>query len=142
MSNTWKNLDEIIKLAEKNPNENIWCISNDGRVDFMMKAGEIKETIGNFDWTGVKFTIVNKDKNSKSNQNYIQKAIPKTIKFSSRASIKIKDSFYTFEYGEERQIDDFNEVNLDKEKQLLIDDCNNIIDNQIEEVVKMFTEKN
>lgn len=73
---------------------------------------------------------------------YISKAIPKTIKFSSRASIKIKDSFYTFEYGEERQIDDFNEVNLDKEKQLLIDDCNNIIDNQIEEVVKMFTEKN
>lgn len=73
---------------------------------------------------------------------YVSKAIPKTIKFSSRASIKIKDSFYTFEYGEERQIDDFNEVNLDKEKQLLIDDCNSIIDNQIEEVVKMFTEKN
>lgn len=142
MSNTWKNLDEIIKLAEKNPNENIWCISNDGRVDFMMKAGEIKETIGNFDWTGVNFTIIKESESNKSNQNYIQKAIPKTIKFSSRASIKIKDSFYTFEYGEERQIDDFNEVNLDREKQLLIDDCNRVVDTQIEEVVKMFTEKN
>ena len=142
MNNNWKSLDEIIKLAEENPNQNIWCISMDGRVDFMMTASEIKKTIGNFDWTGVKFTIVNADKNSKSNQNYIQKAIPKTIKFSSRASIKIKDSFYTFEYGEERQIDNFDEVNLDKEKQLLIDDCNKIVDNQIEEVVKMFTEKN
>ena len=72
---------------------------------------------------------------------YVSKAIPKTIKFSSRASIKIKDSFYTFEYGEERQIDNFNEVNLDKERQLLIDDCNNIVDNQIEEVINMILKK-
>ena len=72
---------------------------------------------------------------------YVSKAIPKTIKFSSRASIKIKDSFYTFEYGEERQIDDFNEINLDKERQLLIDDCNNIVDNQIEEVINMILKK-
>lgn len=142
MNNNWKSLDEIIKLAEENPNQNIWCISMDGRVDFMMTASEIKETIGNFDWTGVNFTIVNKDKNSKSNQNYIQKAIPKTIKFNSRASINIKDRWFTVEYGEERQIDDFNEINLDKERQLLIDDCNRVVDTQIEEVVKMFTEKN
>lgn len=74
--------------------------------------------------------------------SYVSKAIPKVIKFSSRASIKIKDSFYTFEYGEERQIDNFDEVDLDKEKQLLIDDCNKVVDNQIEEVIKMFTEKN
>jgi hypothetical protein len=74
--------------------------------------------------------------------NYIPKAIPKVIKFSSRASIKVRDNFYTFEYGEERQIDDFNEVDLEKEKQILIDDCNKVVDNQIEEVVKMFVEKN
>ena len=47
---------------------------------------------------------------------YISKAVPKVIKFSSRASIKItnngQDHYYTVEYGEERQIDDFNEVNV------------------------------
>ena len=77
-----------------------------------------------------------------ADNRYISKAIPKVIKFSSRASIKVRDNFYTFEYGEERQIDNFNEVNLDKEKQLLIDDCNKVVDSQIEEVVKMFMEKN
>ena len=68
---------------------------------------------------------------------YTPKAKPKTIKFSSRASVKIKDSFYTIEYGEERQIDNFDEVNIDLEKQALIDSCNNVVDNQIQEIVQM-----
>lgn len=75
-------------------------------------------------------------------ENYVSKAIPKTIKFSSRASVKIsnkgQDHYYTIEYGEERQIDNFDEVNIDKERQLLIDDCNKQVDNQIEEIVKTF----
>lgn len=74
---------------------------------------------------------------------YISKAVPKVIKFSSRASIKIVDSskqehYYTVEYGEERQIDNFDKVNLDKERQLLIDDCNTIVDNQVKEIVETF----
>lgn len=68
---------------------------------------------------------------------YIPKAKPTIIKFSSRASTKIKDQYYTFEYGEERQIDDFDKVNIDKEKQALIDDCNEVVDNQIKEIVDM-----
>lgn len=68
---------------------------------------------------------------------YIQKSKTTTIKFSSRASVKIKDSFYTFEYGEERQIENFNDVNIDKEKQLLVDDCNIVVDNQIKEIVDL-----
>ena len=75
-------------------------------------------------------------------ENYVSKAIPKIIKFSSRASVKItasgNDHYYTIEYGEERQIDDFNEVNIEKERQLLIDDCNKQVDNQIEDIVKTF----
>lgn len=71
-------------------------------------------------------------------EEYASKAIPKLIKFCSRASIKVQDNFYTVEYGEERQIDNFDEVNLEKERQLLIDDCNNIVDKQIEEIVKTF----
>ena len=73
---------------------------------------------------------------------YYPQAIPTTIKFSSRASIKItsngQDHYYTVEYGEEREIQDFDEVNLEKERQLLIDDCNAIVDKQAEEIYKTF----
>lgn len=73
---------------------------------------------------------------------YYPQAIPTVIKFSSRASIKItnngQDHYYTVEYGEERQIVDFNKANIDKERQFLIDDCNNIVDNQIKEIVETF----
>lgn len=68
---------------------------------------------------------------------YIPKAKPVIIKFISRASTKIKDQYYTFEYGEERQIDNFDEIDLDKEKQALIDDCNEVVDNQIKEIVNI-----
>ena len=73
---------------------------------------------------------------------YIPKAKPTVIKFSSRGSIKIthdqKDQYFTVEYGEERQIDNFDEVNIDKERQTLIDDCNRQVDNQIEEICRTF----
>ena len=77
------------------------------------------------------------DKNTVSNV-YVSKATPKSIKFCSRISVKIQDNFYTVEYGEEREIQDFSNVNLDKERQLLIDDCNNIVDKQAEEIYKTF----
>lgn len=75
--------------------------------------------------------------------DYISKAEIKIIKFTSRASVKIVDKskqehYYTIEYGEERQIDNFNEVDIQKERQLLIDDCNQQVDNQIEEIVNTF----
>lgn len=101
MNNNWKSLDEIIKLAEENPNQKFWCVGSDFGKDFIMTAAEIKSTIGDFDWNGFNFAIVTeKEHTSKENTstipNYVPKAIPKTIKFESRASIKIRDSFYTF----------------------------------------------
>lgn len=69
---------------------------------------------------------------------YESKAIPTTIKFSSRASINVKDHWYTIEYGEERQINNFDEVDINKERQLLIDDCNMEVDKQIKEIVETF----
>ena len=57
----------------------------------------------------------------------------KTIHFISRASVKIKDSFYTFEYGEDREIEDGDD--LEQEKQNLIADCNQVVDDQIQEVI-------
>lgn len=73
--------------------------------------------------------------------NYISKAKLITIKFSSRASVKIVNNgehYYTIEYGEERQVQDINKTNLDKERQFLIDDCNNIVDNQVKEIIETF----
>lgn len=83
--------------------------------------------------------MVESDKNliKTKTEQYIPKAIPATIKFTSRASVKIRESHYTIEYGEERQIIDYNEVNLDKEREALIDDCNSIVDKQIEELVRL-----
>lgn len=73
---------------------------------------------------------------------YYSQAIPTTIKFSSRASIKItsngQDHYYTVEYGEERQIENFEDVDIAKERQFLIDDCNNIVDEQVKEIVETF----
>lgn len=68
---------------------------------------------------------------------------PKIIKFSSRASIKIVDAskqehYYTIEYGEERQINDYSKIDIQKERQKLIDDCNQQVDNQVEDIVKTF----
>lgn len=59
-----------------------------------------------------------------------------TIKAISRASVKIKDSFYTVEYGEERSIGD--EDNIDEEREKLWADCNGEIDKQLDDIVNSF----
>lgn len=141
-NNCWKSLDEIIAISETNPNQTFWCVTEGNKKNFIMTAAEIKSTIGNFDWSGVNFALITKQapKGNKTAE-YIPKAKPKIIKFISRASIKVKDSFYTMEYGEERQIDNFDEVNIDLEKQALIDDCNKVVDDQLQEVIQMAYEK-
>lgn len=58
------------------------------------------------------------------------------IKAISRASVKIRDSFYTVEYGEERSIDEGD--NIEEERKKLWDTCNCEIDNQLEDIVKSF----
>lgn len=59
-----------------------------------------------------------------------------TIKAISRASVKIKDSFYTVEYGEERSLDDAD--NIDEEREKLWIACNGEIDKQLEDIVNSF----
>ncbi|MBO6273378.1 hypothetical protein J6O48_11450 [bacterium] len=59
-----------------------------------------------------------------------------TIKAISRASVKIRDSFYTVEYGEERSIEEGDDIKIEREK--LWDTCNNEIDNQLEDIIKSF----
>lgn len=62
-----------------------------------------------------------------------------SIRATSRASIKVRDSFYTMEYCEERSIDP--EDDIEEERTKLWDTCNNEVDAQIAEVIKTFAKK-
>lgn len=70
--------------------------------------------------------------------NYESKAITKTIKATSRASVVIDKNYYTLEYTEERTIPDLPDVDLLLEKTLLWDEVNAQVDKQIEDVLKTF----
>ena len=62
-----------------------------------------------------------------------------SIRATSRASVKIGDSFYTVEYCEERAIgpDDI----VEEERAKLWDTCNGEVDCQIEDILKSFGKK-
>lgn len=62
-----------------------------------------------------------------------------SIRATSRASIKIKDSFYTVEWCEERSINDGDD--LEEERKKLWDTCNAEVDDQLDEIVKTFSQK-
>ena len=59
-----------------------------------------------------------------------------TIKASSRASVKVGDSYYTVEWTEERSIEDTD--NIEEERAFLWETCNTEVDNQIEDILKTF----
>lgn len=73
-----------------------------------------------------------------SANDYECKAITTTIKATSRASVKVRDNFYTVEYSEERLVPDFDGVDLEVERKALWDAVNNECDNQIAEIIKTF----
>lgn len=62
-----------------------------------------------------------------------------SIRATSRASVKVHDSFYTVEYCEERSIDP--EDNIEEERSKLWDTCNKEVDSQIEDILKSFGKK-
>lgn len=62
-----------------------------------------------------------------------------SIRATSRASVKVADSFYTVEYCEERSIDP--EDNIEEERKKLWDTCNIEVDTQIEDILKSFGSK-
>ena len=69
---------------------------------------------------------------------YEVKAVTKTIKATSRASVKVGESYYTVEYSEERIIPDIEGIDIEKERQFLWEDTNAECDNQIEDILKTF----
>ena len=67
---------------------------------------------------------------------YESKAVTTAIRITSRASIKVRDNFYTVEYCEERSIPE--DADLEQEKKILWDACNNEVDYQIQEILEMY----
>ncbi len=59
-----------------------------------------------------------------------------TIRATSRISTKIRDTFYTFEYCEERQIEEGD--NLEEARANLWKTCNAEVDNQVEETLEIY----
>lgn len=71
--------------------------------------------------------------------DYEVKGKVSTIKATSRASVKIKDCYYTVEYCEERVIPDLPDVDLIQEKNALWDAVNAECDSQVEAIVSTFS---
>lgn len=69
---------------------------------------------------------------------YKSKAVPTKISATSRVAVKIRDNYYTVEYSEERSFADMTGVNMEKERQILFDAVNAVVDEQAEEIVKTF----
>lgn len=69
---------------------------------------------------------------------YESKATISKITATSRASLKVKDSYFTVEYSEERIIPDIDGVSIKDERTLLWDTVNAEVDNQCEQIIKSF----
>ena len=69
-------------------------------------------------------------------KTYESKAVTTTIKASSRASIKLGDSYFTIEYTEERSLPE--DCDVEKEKEQLWKDVNRERDIQIEDLYDEF----
>lgn len=68
----------------------------------------------------------------------MSKALTTSIKFTSRASVKIGESYYTVEAQEERMIPDIEGINVDEERKDLWDTVNQQCDRQIEDILNSF----
>jgi len=77
----------------------------------------------------------------KQQSEYQSQAVPTVIRANSRISVKINETFYTFEFMEERQfpIDLVEEDTIDfaKEKEMLWDEVHAQVDKQVQDVVDM-----
>ena len=59
-----------------------------------------------------------------------------SIRATSRASVKVNDSFYTVEWCEERSVDETDDIEIERKN--LWDTCNAEVDGQIEDILKSF----
>ena len=72
---------------------------------------------------------------------YFSQAVPTLIRATSRVSVKLNESFYTFEFQEERafpiDLVEEGQINFDKEKEMLWDEVHSQVDKQVSDVVSM-----
>ena len=76
---------------------------------------------------------------TKKQKPYETKAVISKISATSRASLKIRDNFFTIEYSEERIIPDIEGIDVEKERQILWDVVNNEVDTQAADIKKTFS---
>ena len=68
----------------------------------------------------------------------VSKAVTTKITATSRISLKKGETFYTLEFSEERTIPAVEGVDIALERKLLWDTVNTEVDNQAEDVQKMY----
>lgn len=65
----------------------------------------------------------------------------KTIKISgmSKATVQIKNNYYSFSYSEERELpEDDTRTNIEKERELLWETLNSEVDKQIDQIMELY----
>ena len=77
-------------------------------------------------------------------KDYESQAITTSIQAHSRISVKLNDTFYTFEFVEKREFPvdlvDEGTINFEKERELLWDDVHAQVDKQVQDAVNMLKE--
>ena len=74
-------------------------------------------------------------------KEYESQAVTTSIQAHSRISVKLNDTFYTFEFVEQREFPvdlmDESKIDLNKERELLWDEVHAPVDKQVQDVADM-----
>lgn len=77
-------------------------------------------------------------------KDYESQAVTTSIQAHSRISVKLNDTFYTFEFVEHREFPvdliDESKIDLNKEREILWDTVHAQVDKQVQDVVEMLKE--
>ena len=71
-------------------------------------------------------------------KEYESKALTTSIRYTSRASVKVGEHFYTIEACEERMIPDIDGIDIEMERKLLWDEVNRQVDEQVDAIYEEF----
>lgn len=75
----------------------------------------------------------------KANSDYKVQGVPTTISAVSRVSVKVKETFYTLEYSEERILPPPEQgCDIVKERKALWDAVNTEVDKQVKDVYELY----
>ena len=75
---------------------------------------------------------------SNTKKQYKSQAKITKITATSRGAVKIRDNYFTVEYSEERSIPDIEGIDMEQERKILWDEVNDVVDGQIQDIVKYY----